>query len=98
MKIGFFVPCYMDAIYPQAAISTYHLLEKLGLDVEFIERGACCGLPELDMGYIKHACTIENGVAPFVADKGYDYVVVPSGICTDQFRHHFDETEQTAEV
>ena len=55
MKIGFFVPCYMDAIYPQAAISTYHLLEKLGLDVEFIERGACCGLPELDMGYIKHA-------------------------------------------
>ena len=55
MKIGFFVPCYIDALYPQAAISTWELLRKLGLDVEFIERGACCGLPELDMGYVKHA-------------------------------------------
>ena len=36
MKIGFFVPCYMDALYPQAAISTWELLRKLGLDVEFI--------------------------------------------------------------
>lgn len=43
MKIGFFVPCYIDAIYPQAAISTYRLLQKLGPDVEYVERGACCG-------------------------------------------------------
>lgn len=98
MKIGFFVPCYIDAIYPQAAISTYSLMKKLGLDVEFIERGACCGLPELDMGYVKHSCTIENSIAPFVADKSYDYVVVPSGICTDHFRFHFNEVEQTPEV
>ena len=72
MKIGFFVPCYMDAIYPQAAISTWELLRKLGLDVEFINRAACCGLPELDMGYIGHSCTLEKGVAPFVADGRYD--------------------------
>lgn len=98
MKIGFFVPCYMDAIYPQAAISTWELLRKLGLDVEFINRAACCGLPELDMGYVKHSCTLEKGTVPFVADGRYDYVVVPSGICTDQFRCHFDEVEQTPEV
>lgn len=41
MKVGFFVPCYIDAIYPQAAKSTYELLEKLGMDVEFIEAAAC---------------------------------------------------------
>lgn len=98
MKIGFFVPCYIDAIYPQAAISTYGLLKKLGLNVEFIERGACCGLPELDMGYHKRACTIEKGIAPLIADKDYDYVVLPSGICTDQFRYHFDDVEPTNEV
>ncbi len=98
MKIGFFVPCYIDAIHPQAAISSYRLLKKLGLDVEFIDRGACCGLPELDMGYTRQACTLEKGIAPMVADKGYDYVVLPSGICTDQFRFHFNEVEQTPEV
>lgn len=79
-------------------ISTYSLLEKLGLDVEFIERGSCCGLPELDMGYIKHSCSLEKGIVPLISDKGYDYVVVPSGICTDQFRDHFNEVEQTPEI
>lgn len=98
MKIGFFVPCYIDALYPQAAKSTFSLLEKLGLDVDFIERGACCGLPEHDMGYTDHSCTLENGVAPYVADKAYDYVVLPSGICAGQFRDHFNQTEQTQEV
>lgn len=98
MKIGFFVPCYIDALCPKAAISTYELLEKLGLDVEFIERGACCGLPEHDMGYLERACTLEKGLLPFVTDKDYDYVVVPSGICTGQFRDHFEAVEQTSEV
>ncbi len=98
MKIGFFVPCYIDAIYPQAAISTWRLMEKLGLDVEFIERGACCGLPEHDMGYLERSCTLEKGLVPFVADKAYDHVVVPSGICTGQFRFHFDGVERTPEI
>lgn len=98
MKIGFFVPCYIDAIYPQAAISTWKLLEKLGVDAEFIEGAACCGLPEHDMGYLEHACTIEKSLPPLVADKGYDHVIVPSGICTGQFRFHFNEVEQTPEV
>lgn len=98
MKIGFFVPCYIDALFPKAAISTWELLNKLGQDVEFIENGACCGLPEHDMGYLEHSCVIEKGVAPFLVDKGYDHVVVPSGICTGQFRDHFECAEQTPEI
>lgn len=62
MKIGFFVPCYIDAIYPQAAISTYNLLRKLGLEVEFIDRGACCALPELDMGYANIHALLRKGL------------------------------------
>lgn len=98
MRIGFFAPCYIDALLPQAAISTYELLQKLGLDVEFIDQGACCGLPEHDMGYIERAAEIEKAVAPYVAGKGYDYVVTPSGICSGQFRFHFNDVEKTPEV
>lgn len=98
MKLGFFVPCYIDAIYPRAAISTYELLAKLGLSVEFIENGACCGLPEHDMGYLEHSCVIEKEFAKQIADTDYDYVIVPSGICTGQFRHHFDGVEPTPEI
>lgn len=97
MKTGFFVPCYVDALAPQAAISSFNLLRRFeGLDVEFINRGVCCGLPFTDMGYGKHACKIEERLVPLL--DGYDVIVIPSGVCTDQFRGHFDSVEQTPEV
>lgn len=96
MKIGFFVPCYIDMIAPRAAISSYGLLRRLGLDPEFINPGTCCGLPLKDMGYSRKACHVEANVAKHLG--GYDYIVMPSGICADQFRNHFDDVEQTPEI
>ena len=96
MKIGFFVPCYIDAIAPQAAISSFKLLQRLGLNPEFIESAACCGLPLKDMGYTHSACKVESSAAAHMA--GFDYIVMPSGICADQFRNHFDDLPQTPEV
>lgn len=96
MKIGFFVPCYVDALVPQAAISSLKLLRRLGDEVHVIERGACCALPLTDMGYEKKSCSLEKNLVPLLS--GYDVIVTPSGICTDQFRHHFSAVEQTPEV
>lgn len=97
MKIGFFVPCYIDAIAPQAAISSYNLLRRFdGLEVEFVNRATCCALPFTDMGYTRHACKLESRLVGQLS--GYDAIVVPSGVCTDQFRGHFDSVPQTAEV
>lgn len=91
------MPCYVDALAPQAAKSSLALLRRFdGVDAEFIERGSCCGLPFTDMGYDRHACKLETRLVPLLS--GYDYIVVPSGVCTDQFRQHFDSIEQTDEV
>ena len=35
MTVGLFIPCYVDQFYPQVAIATLELLEKLGLQVEY---------------------------------------------------------------
>ena len=35
MTITLFVPCFMDALYPQAGISMVQILEKLGHTIEF---------------------------------------------------------------
>lgn len=96
MRIGYFVPCYVDMLAPQAAISSYELLKKLGLDVHYIERAVCCGLPLTDMGYRKKACRIEENLVKVL--YGYDYIVIPSGICTDQMRNELSAVEQTPEV
>ncbi|MGL5228471.1 MAG: (Fe-S)-binding protein [Bacteroidales bacterium] len=87
MKVGYFVPCYIDALAPQAAKSTYNLLKRFDLDVVFIEQAACCALPLTDMGYEKKACKLEDNLYPLL--KGYDAIVIPSGICTEQIRDHF---------
>lgn len=96
MRIGFFVPCYVDMLAPQAAIASYELLQKLGLDVHYIEQPSCCGLPMTDMGYDRKACRIEKNLVKWFS--GYDYVVIPSGICTDQVRNHLHGVEKTPEV
>ena len=51
MKVGLFVPCYIDQFYPQVAIATLQLLEKLGCHVEYPANQTCCGQPMANAGY-----------------------------------------------
>lgn len=91
------MPCYIDALAPQAAISSYNLLRRFeGVEVEFVNRATCCGMPLTDMGYRNHDCHIEKKLVPLLS--GYDAIVLPSGACTDQIRQHFDSVPQTDEV
>ena len=35
MKIGLFIPCYINAVYPEVGVASYKLLKSLGLDVDY---------------------------------------------------------------
>jgi L-lactate dehydrogenase complex protein LldE len=35
MRVGLFVPCYVDAFHSEVGIATLELLERFGLDVEY---------------------------------------------------------------
>ena len=35
MKVGLFIPCYINAIYPNVGVASYKLLKSLGVDVDF---------------------------------------------------------------
>ena len=51
MKVGLFVPCYVDALYPEAGIATYKLLKHFGIDVSYPEKQTCCGQPMGNAGF-----------------------------------------------
>ena len=55
MKIGLFIPCYVDAVYPQVGVATYKLLKHLGLDVTYPLNQTCCGQPMANAGFEKMA-------------------------------------------
>ncbi|MBT1701700.1 (Fe-S)-binding protein [Chryseosolibacter indicus] len=97
MKIGLFIPCYVDQFYPQVAIATLQLLEKLRLNVHFPLAQTCCGQPMANSGFesLTSGCNL-NFINSF---EEYDYVVSPSGSCVLHIKDHlhFKGREQESE-
>ena len=96
MYVGLFIPCYINQFYPQVAIASLELLEKLGVNVEYPLNQTCCGQPLANSGFeTASAKTYKLFVKNF---SQYDYIVAPSGSCVHHVRDHFNLIEQTHEV
>ena len=96
MKVGLFVPCYVDMFHPETGIATLELLERFGLSVEYPVDQTCCGQPMTNTGCEREAAKTEE---LFVRNFGkYDYIVTPSGSCTNQVRNNMTAIEQTDAV
>ena len=96
MRIGLFVPCYVDAFEPEVGIATLELLERFGLTVEYPYDQTCCGQPMTNTGCHQEAAATE---ALFVKNfSGFDYIVAPSGSCVHQVREHLTAIPQTDAV
>ncbi len=80
MKIGLFIPCYVDAVYPQVGIATYRLLKHLGVDVTYPLNQTCCGQPMANAGFEKMAVPLAQKFEDMFSE--FDYVVAPSVSCT----------------
>jgi L-lactate dehydrogenase complex protein LldE len=96
MKVGLFVPCYIDQLYPGVAVATLELLEKLGCSVGYPLEQTCCGQPLANAGFERRAQPAMHSFVRLFG--GYDYVVTPSGSCALHVRHHYGELEQTETV
>lgn len=96
MRVGLFIPCYIDQFYPGVAVASLELLEKAGCRVEYIRNQTCCGQPMANSGYESESREVaEQFIRNF---SGFDYVVAPSGSCVLHVKHHYDFLEQTEEV
>lgn len=90
MRIALFSTCINDAMFPQAAVATVTLLERIGHHVIFPRSQACCGQMHINTGYFKDALPlVRNHVKTFrpVLEGTWDAIVVPSGSCTGSIRH-----------
>jgi L-lactate dehydrogenase complex protein LldE len=96
MKVALFVPCYIDAFFPEVGVASLELLERLGVEVAYPLDQTCCGQPMANSGCEEDAAGTE---ALFVENfAGYDYVVGPSGSCVHHVRDHLTAIPQTDRV
>lgn len=86
MKVGLFIPCYVNQFYPQVGIATLELLEKLGCQVSYPLSQTCCGQPMANSGYesLTKGCN-ELFIKNF---SDYEYIVCPSGSCVLHIKEH----------
>ena len=49
-KVGLFIPCFVNELYPEVGFATLRLLEQFDLDVTYPENQTCCGQPLANSG------------------------------------------------
>ncbi|WP_442934032.1 heterodisulfide reductase-related iron-sulfur binding cluster [Micromonospora sp. CPCC 205561] len=83
--MALFVTCLADTVFPQAAMATVRLLERLGHAVVFPEGQTCCGQTHVNSGHQAQALSlVRRHVRAF---EPFDVVVAPSGSCVGSVRH-----------
>lgn len=50
MKVSLFIPCFVDALFPNAGMAAATVLERLGHTVDYPEGQTCCGQPPFNTG------------------------------------------------
>ena len=89
MRVGLFIPCYIDQFYPQVGIDTLELLEKLGCEVVYPPEQTCCGQPMANSGF-EHLTKGCNDL--FIKNfEAFDYIVAPSGSCVLHIKEHIHD-------
>ncbi len=87
MRIGLFVTCLTDTLFPSTGQAVVTVLERLGHQVEFPAAATCCGQMHFNTGYRREAMPMVRGFA--AAFDGYETIVTPSASCAAMVREYF---------
>ncbi len=87
MRVGLFIPCYVDAVFPNVAMASYKLLKSLGVDVTYPKGQTCCGQPMANAGFQNEALPLAEKMESMFSE--FDYVVAPSVSCTAFLRVNY---------
>jgi len=85
MRIGLFVPCFIDLFYRDVGIATLELLERLGHEVAYPPDQTCCGQPMGNAGFVAECAPVERLFERNFS--GFEAVVCPSASCVHHVRN-----------
>lgn len=79
MKITLFIPCFVDLLFPKAAIGMVKIFERLGHEIIYKPDITCCGQPAFNSGYWDEARPVAERTLDLLSAA--DVVVSASGSC-----------------
>lgn len=96
MRVGLFVTCVTDTLFPEAGRATVEVLERLGHTVVFDPEQTCCGQMHANSGYEPEAIRLMTRFLRVFEDTSLDAIVSPSGSCVAMVRHQYPRLAQVA--
>jgi len=89
-KIQLFITCILDTLYPQIGEAVVHVLQRVGLTVQFPQDQTCCGQPAFNAGLRSQARPVAmHTIQVFENTEGP--IIIPSGSCAAMIRHYYPE-------
>ncbi len=87
MRTSLFITCYNDTLYPETGRAVVHLLERLGVEVEFRPTQTCCGQMHANTGFRGEAFSQAKRFVRLYQDA--ESVVIPSSSCVAMIRDQY---------
>jgi L-lactate dehydrogenase complex protein LldE len=87
VRLALFATCLTETMYPEAAIATVRVLERLGHQVEFREQQTCCGQLHFNTGYHAEALSLARRFTKVFGDA--ETIVAPSASCVAMVREFY---------
>jgi L-lactate dehydrogenase complex protein LldE len=89
VRVGLFITCVTDTLFPQAGRATVEVLERLGHEVVFPREQTCCGQMHANSGFDAEALPMVRRFVSVFGEDRLDAVVAPSGSCVAMVRGQY---------
>ena len=88
-KIGLFIPCFVDNVYPRVGVATLKILKDLGFEVVYPKSQTCCGQPFFNSGFKSEAKRLAKKFYSEFSE--FEYIVAPSASCISMVKNHYKD-------
>ena len=87
MRASLFITCYNDTLFPETGRAVVHLLERLGVTLDFHPGQTCCGQMHANTGFRAEAFSQAKRFVRLYQDA--ETVVIPSTSCVAMIRDQY---------
>jgi L-lactate dehydrogenase complex protein LldE len=87
MRASLFITCYNDTLFPETGRAVVRLLERLGVDIDFLPAQTCCGQMHANTGFRGEAYSQAKRFVQLYRDT--ECVVIPSSSCVAMIRDQY---------
>lgn len=87
-RVGYFLGCATDLLYPDVAIATVDVLTENGCEVVIPDQIQCCGMPQMANAAYDSTVALAKHNVDLLAQLDVDYIVSDCGTCTAILSSH----------